>query len=42
MREGTAPNLAPLEGIRCGRKSLAGKDVRQKLCEYFDGLSQVK
>ena len=40
-REGTAPNLAPLEDMRYGRTSLAGKDIRQKLCEYFNGPGQV-
>ena len=40
-REGTAPNLAPSEDIRYGRTSLAGKDIRQKLCECFNGPGQV-
>ena len=27
-RKGTAPNLTPLEDMRYGRTSLAGKDIR--------------
>ena len=40
-REGTAPNLPPLEDMRYGRTSLAGKDIRRKLCEYFNGPDQI-
>ena len=40
-REGTAPNLAPLPDMRYGRTSLAGKDIKRKLCEYFNGPGQI-
>ena len=40
-REGTAPNVAPLEDMRYGRRSLASKGMRQKLRKYFNGRGQV-
>ena len=40
-REYNAPNLAALEHMRYGRTSLADKNVRQKLSEYFNGLGQA-
>ena len=40
-REATAPNLAPLEDMRYGRTSLAGKYIRRNLCEYFNGPGQI-
>ena len=40
-KEDIAPNLSPLEDMRYGRTSLAGKVIRQKLCEYFSGPVHV-
>ena len=40
-RECSTPNLVPLQCENGGRQSLSGKQIRQKLCDYFNGLAQV-
>ena len=39
--ECSIPNLSALQCEKGGRQSLSGKQVRQKLCSYFNGSGQV-
>ena len=40
-RECLTANFAPLQYENGGRQSLSGKQVQQKLCNYFNGPGQV-
>ena len=40
-RECSTPNLSPLQCENVGRQSLSGKQVQQKLCNYFNGAGQA-
>ena len=39
--EKALPQTLLLEDMRYGRTSLAGKNIRRKLCEYFNGPGQI-